>query len=39
MLDENKAYFKKILNEFLNRYPFNPDLFPLPPEAVAAGTP
>ena len=28
MLDENKAYFKKILHDFLNRYPFNPDLFP-----------
>lgn len=28
MLDENKAYFKKILNDFLKRYPFNPDLFP-----------
>ena len=25
MLDENKAYFK---NDFLKRYPFNPDLFP-----------
>jgi energy-coupling factor transporter ATP-binding protein EcfA2 len=33
MLDENKAYFKKILNDFLIRYPFNPDLFPLAPEA------
>jgi hypothetical protein len=28
MLDENKAYFKKILQDFLNRYPFNPELFP-----------
>ncbi|MGE6493777.1 AAA family ATPase [Cupriavidus metallidurans] len=28
MLDENKAYFRKILHDFLNRYPFNPDLFP-----------
>ncbi|STT07020.1 type I restriction enzyme [Klebsiella pneumoniae] len=37
MLDENKAYFKKILNEFLNRYPFNPDLFPQVPEAATAG--
>src|SRR3546814_20444330 len=27
MLDENKAYFRKILHDFLNRYPFNPDLF------------
>jgi hypothetical protein len=39
MLDENKAYFKKILNDFLNRYPFNPDLFPQAPEAATAGTP
>lgn len=38
MLDENKAYFKKILNDFLNRYPFNPDLFPQAPEAATAGT-
>jgi wobble nucleotide-excising tRNase len=28
MLDENKAHFKRILNEFLVRYAFNPDLFP-----------
>ncbi|MBN3769791.1 AAA family ATPase [Burkholderia sp. Se-20378] len=28
MLDENKAYFRKILYDFLNRYPFNSDLFP-----------
>ncbi|THJ48123.1 anticodon nuclease [Burkholderia sp. LS-044] len=27
MLDENKTYFRKILHDFLNRYPFNPDLF------------
>lgn len=27
MLDENKAYFKKILNDLLERYPFNPELF------------
>jgi hypothetical protein len=39
MLDENKAYFKKILNDFLNRYPFNPDLFPQTVEAATAGTP
>ncbi|GFM58706.1 anticodon nuclease [Pseudomonas cichorii] len=38
MLDENKAYFKKILNDFLSRYPFNPDLFPQVPEAATAGT-
>jgi len=27
MLDENKVYFKKILYDFINRYPFNPELF------------
>lgn len=37
MLDENKAYFKKILDDFLSRYPFNPDLFPQPVEAAAEG--
>ena len=37
MLDENKAHFRKILDGFLNRYPFNTDLFPQSPEA--AGTP
>lgn len=37
MLDENKAYFRKILDDFLNRYPFNPELFPQAVEA--AGTP
>lgn len=36
MLDENKGYFRKILYDFLNRYPFNPDLFPQPIEE--AGT-
>ena len=28
MLEENKRYFRKILHEFINRYPFNPALFP-----------
>ena len=28
MLEENKGYFKKILDDFLSRYPFNPELFP-----------
>lgn len=37
MLDENKDYFRKILHDFLNRYPFNPDLFPQAVEE--AGTP
>jgi hypothetical protein len=27
MLEENKRYFRKILHEFLNQYPFNPALF------------
>lgn len=39
MLEENKVYFKKILNDFLGRYPFNPDLFPQPPEAAIVGKP
>lgn len=34
MLDENKAYFRKILHDFLNRYPFNPELFPAAPEEL-----
>jgi len=32
MLEENKVYFKKILDDFLGRYPFNPELFPDVPE-------
>lgn len=36
MLDENKGYFRKILHDFLNRYPFNPELFPAPPEESPA---
>lgn len=31
MLEENKHYFRKILYDFLNRYPFNPALFPAEP--------
>ncbi|MDO4904284.1 MAG: AAA family ATPase [Lautropia sp.] len=27
MLEENKAYFRKIMDVFLRRYPFNPELF------------
>jgi len=34
MLEENKAYFRKILDDFLSRYPFNPDLFPEVSEAA-----
>ena len=28
MLEENKTYFKKILNDFMENYRFNPELFP-----------
>ncbi|MEM5947919.1 AAA family ATPase [Spirochaetia bacterium 38H-sp] len=28
MLEENKAIFRKILNDFMNNYRFNPELFP-----------
>jgi len=35
MGDETKGYFKKILNEFLVRYPFNPALFPSKPEKAS----
>ena len=31
MLEENKQYFRKVLHEFIDRYPFNPDLFPNEP--------
>lgn len=31
MLEENKRYFREILHSFINRYPFNPALFPAPP--------
>lgn len=33
MLEENKRYFRTILHDFINRYPFNPALFPSEPEA------
>ena len=32
MLEENKAYFSKILTDFMNRYAFNPEIFPPEPE-------
>lgn len=35
MLEENKNYFRKILHDFINRYPFNPALFPAAPVPVA----
>ena len=28
MLEENKGYFRKILNDFMTNYRFNPELFP-----------
>ncbi len=37
MLEENKNYFRTILHGFINRYPFNPALFPT--AAVPAATP
>ena len=27
MIEENKAHFRKILHDFMNRFPFNPELF------------
>lgn len=33
MLEENKNYFRKILHDFIARYPFNPVLFPNAPAA------
>lgn len=32
MLDENKAHFRRILDGFLERYAFNPELFPPAPD-------
>ena len=34
MLEENKRYFREILHSFINRYPFNPALFPAPTATV-----
>lgn len=34
MLEENKAYFRKILADFMERYAFNPKLFPPEPEVT-----
>jgi hypothetical protein len=34
MLEENKNYFRKILHDFITRYPFNPALFPSAPAPV-----
>jgi hypothetical protein len=42
MLEENKNYFRKILHDFIRRYPFNPALFPTspapPPLTAASGS-
>lgn len=35
MMEENKAHFKKILESFLSRHPFNPELFPVEPKEEA----
>lgn len=34
MVEENKAYFRKILDDLLSFYPFNTDLFPEPSETA-----
>lgn len=39
MLEENKNYSRKILHDFINRYPFNPALFPAAPAPAAATHP
>lgn len=39
MLEENKKYFRKILHDFITRYPFNPAIFPAPPAPAAAPAP
>lgn len=39
MLEENKRYFREILHSFINRYPFNPALFPAPASAAVPTTP
>lgn len=37
MLQENKEHFRRILNDFMDTYRFNPELFPEPtPESVSA---
>ena len=38
MLEENKNYFRRILHEFITRYPFNPALFPSAPKLAAGAT-
>jgi hypothetical protein len=36
MLEENKQYCRKILNDFMTNYRFNPELFP---EQIAKSNP
>ena len=36
MVPENKDYFRRILNDFRVRFPFNPDLFIEDAQQVAA---
>ena len=36
MLEENKNYFRKILHDFIQRYPFDPALFTEPPAVVTS---
>lgn len=36
MMEENKGHFRKIFRAFLNRYPFNAELFPAAAEEVSA---
>jgi hypothetical protein len=36
MLPENKDYFRRILQDFMNNYRFNPELFPVPTEETVA---
>ncbi len=38
MLEENKQYFRKILREFINHYPFNRTLFSSEPETERSDT-
>ena len=38
MLEENKRYFRKILHEFIDRYPFNPALFLRDPAGEESNT-
>lgn len=38
MLEENKDYFRKILHDFIDRFPFNPALFPTEAPTEASST-